>query len=216
MKGRFFVSGIDTGIGKSVATGRLARMFSECGFETVTQKLVQTGCNGISEDIIFHRKLMGISLLPEDEDFTTCRYVLSYPSSPHVAAAIDGVKIDDSAINADTQKLLEKYDTVLIEGAGGIAVPISEGFLTSDYLEKYSLPLIFVVSSRLGSLNHALLSLEFVGARRIPLSGIVYNVFPEERREIEESTLEYLTRYVSKKFPSAKIWKMNRERIWEI
>lgn len=79
----FFISGTDTGIGKTVATAALARKLAEAGENPVTQKLVQTGCGGVSEDIIAHRKIMGSGLLPEDLDFTTCPYVLKYPASPH-------------------------------------------------------------------------------------------------------------------------------------
>ena len=71
----FFVSGIDTGIGKTVATGVFAKKLAEKGANPITQKLIQTGCEGISEDILEHRKVMGIPLRPEDRDFTTCPYV---------------------------------------------------------------------------------------------------------------------------------------------
>ena len=66
-----FVSGIDTGIGKTVATALLAKKLAQDGKSVITQKLIQTGCKGISEDILEHRKIMGIAPLPEDEDSPT-------------------------------------------------------------------------------------------------------------------------------------------------
>ena len=76
---KYFVSGTDTNIGKTVAVAWLAKKFASEGRKVVTQKLIQTGCEGISEDILAHRKITGSGLLPEDENRTTCRYVLKFP-----------------------------------------------------------------------------------------------------------------------------------------
>lgn len=88
------VSGIDTDIGKSVATGLMARSLSLLGYSVITQKLVQTGCRGVAEDILRHRQLMGVDLLPEDQSGLTCPYVFSKPCSPHLAAELEGTVID--------------------------------------------------------------------------------------------------------------------------
>ncbi|MBL6957333.1 MAG: AAA family ATPase, partial [Chlorobium phaeobacteroides] len=79
------IAGIDTGIGKSVATGLLARSLLESGSRVITQKMVQTGCQDVSEDILLHREIMGVPLQDVDRDGTTCPYVFSYPASPHLA-----------------------------------------------------------------------------------------------------------------------------------
>ena len=71
MKRAYFVTGIDTDAGKSIVTGVLARALSARGERVITQKFIQTGCDGLSEDIETHRRIMGIGLLPEDEDGTT-------------------------------------------------------------------------------------------------------------------------------------------------
>ena len=113
MKRAYFVTGIDTDAGKSIVTGVLARALSARGERVITQKFIQTGCDGLSEDIETHRRIMGIGLLPEDEDGTTCPIVFTYPASPHLAAAIDGRDIDLTLIGRSTEKLLQKYDTLL-------------------------------------------------------------------------------------------------------
>ena len=182
---RFFVSGTDTGVGKTVATGWLAKRFSERGLRVVTQKLVQTGCSGVSEDIIEHRKIMGCGMLPCDLDFTTCRYVFKYPASPHLAASMEGVDMDFNLVSKDTDALESRFDAVFVEGAGGLVVP-----------------------SKLGSLNHALLSLDFCAARKIRLAGIVYNAFPKAPRQIEDSTREYLAETLKKDWPGAELLEM--------
>lgn len=85
----YFVSGIDTNIGKSYATGYLTRKWNEAGIRTITQKLVQTGNEDVSEDIALHRRLMGTGWLPEDDERLTMPEIFSYPCSPHLAAEID-------------------------------------------------------------------------------------------------------------------------------
>ena len=88
-----FVSGIDTGIGKTYATGYLARREMEKGLKVATLKLVQTGNEGFSEDIKTHREIMGASL-PEDADFTTAPQIFRFPSSPELAARLEGRPYD--------------------------------------------------------------------------------------------------------------------------
>ncbi len=207
---KIFVSGIDTNIGKTVAIGWLARNFMAQGKSVVTQKLIQTGCVGISEDILVHRKIMGVGILPEDSDGTTCKYVLRFPSSPHLACKLENVKLDLHSIAENTEKLARKYDVVLIEGAGGLMVPLTENVLTSDYIKENDLQLVLVVSSRLGSLNHALLSLEYCLKKPLKLYGIIYNTYPPEEKEIEDSTRGYLQDYLKKNFPCAKFMEMGK------
>ena len=89
MHKHIFISGIDTDCGKTYVTGLLAKNLLNQGFKCITSKFVQTGCIGISEDILAHRKAMGIDLLPEDKDGTTCPFVYTFPASPHLSANID-------------------------------------------------------------------------------------------------------------------------------
>ncbi|MDR1886940.1 MAG: dethiobiotin synthase [Prevotellaceae bacterium] len=195
-----FVTGIDTNIGKSYATGYLAKKYAKEGYTVITQKLVQTGNSGISEDIEIHRKIMGTGLLPEDLDGTTCPLVLSYPASPHLAARIDDVRIDIAKIQNATNILKAKYDMTLIEGVGGIMSPLTEGYTALDYVRDEKLPVIVVTSPRLGSINHTLLTLEICRYEKIKLIGVVYNKFRTKDRVICEDTAEYLQNYLRGNF----------------
>ena len=185
----YFISGIDTDAGKSIVTGVIARTLLQKGVHVITQKFIQTGCVGISEDILKHREIMGIPPQEVDRDGTTCPYVMTYPSSPHLAAEIDRVEIDVERIHRSTEKLAAAYDVVLLEGAGGLYVPVSRQYLTIDYIQEYKHPLILVSSSKLGSINHTLMSLELCRLRgittfpttvsgsrmtRLPLSGNIW------------------------------------------
>ena len=201
----YFVSGIDTGIGKSYATGYLARLWNERGVRTITQKLVQTGNTGMSEDIELHRRLMGCGLLPEDHERLTMPEIFSYPCSPHLAAEIDGRPIDFGKIEKATEELSRRYDAVLLEGAGGLMVPLTRQYLTIDYVADHGYPLVFVTSGRLGSINHLLLSLEAVRSRGIRLHTLIYNMYPaDEDKIIQRDTENYVTDYLSENWPDTE------------
>ena len=162
MKGTFFITGIDTNIGKSYATGWLAREWNSKGIKTITQKMIQTGNVGHSEDIDLHREIMGIPFTPEDKEQITFPIVYSYPASPHLAAEIDDRIIPIEKITESTRILQSRYDVVLLEGAGGLMVPITRRYLTVDYIADQKLPVILVTSGRLGSINHTLLFIQLV------------------------------------------------------
>ena len=202
----YFVSGIDTNIGKSYATGYLARKWNEAGIRTITQKLVQTGNEDVSEDIALHRRLMGTGWLPEDDERLTMPEIFSYPCSPHLAAEIDRRPIDFDKIERATQALSGRYDAVLLEGAGGLMVPLTRDLLTIDYIARHHYPLVFVTSGRLGSINHLLLSLEAADRRGIRLHTLVYNLFPEEDDAlIRQDTEEYIRHLLKEKYPEARL-----------
>ncbi|WP_293947083.1 MULTISPECIES: dethiobiotin synthase [unclassified Sphingobacterium] len=201
----YFVSGIDTGIGKSYATGLIARQWNATGLRTITQKLIQTGNTAVSEDIILHRQLMGITFTEEDEQKMTMPEIFSYPASPHLAARIDNRDIDFEKIRQATIQLSQLYDVVLIEGAGGLMVPLTEDYLLIDYIQEMGYPLLFVTSGKLGSINHTLLSLEAIAKRRIHLHTLIYNTFPLEADNIiNTDTQRYLRNYIQTQFPETK------------
>lgn len=200
----YFISGTDTDCGKTHVTGILARRFLDEGKSVITQKLVQTGCYGISEDIIAHRRKMGIDLQPADLDSSTCPYVLKFPSSPHLAARLEDVKIDVEKIAAATRSLQKQYDMVLIEGAGGLMVPLCHDFLTIDYIAKENIALILVVPAKLGSINHALLSVEACMIRGIEIAKIVFNNFPKTDECLWSETRDFVKKYASIRYPNCE------------
>lgn len=208
----YFVSGMDTGIGKSYATGFLAREWNKQGIRTITQKFIQTGNTELSEDIELHRRIMGCGLLPEDQERLTMPEIFTYPCSPHLAAEIDKRAIDFQKIEKATQKLSDRYDAVLLEGAGGLMVPLTRNYLTIDYIAEHNLPLIFVASGRLGSINHILLSLEAIERRNITLHTFAYNLFEDRDGDdlIRQDTRNYIENYVHKHFLEAQFVEIPR------
>jgi dethiobiotin synthetase len=202
----YFISGIDTGIGKTYTTGYLAKLWNTQGRKTITQKLIQTGNTDISEDIQQHREIMGMGWFPEDESKLTMPEIFTYPASPHLASKIDGREIDFQKIEYSTQQLAQKYEAVLLEGAGGLMVPLTTELLTIDYVANKKLPVILVSSGRLGSINHTILSLEALKSRGLELYALAYNLKDESQDErISKDTAEYLQAYLAKHFPNS-IW----------
>lgn len=204
----YFVSGIDTDAGKSVVTGVIARTLLKQGVKVITQKFIQTGCVGISEDILKHRELMGVEPYEEDKDGTTCPYVMTYPASPHLAAEIDGVTIDLKRIHESTEKLASRYEVVLLEGAGGLYVPVNRNYLTIDYIQEYNHPLILVTSSKLGSINHTLMSLELCRLRNIEVRYVIYNDFPNDSEWIKNDSITIIRQYLQEHFPACQLLEL--------
>lgn len=204
MKGIYFITGIDTNVGKTAATGIIARELLNKGVNVITQKMIQTGCTEESEDIVEHRRIMDIPLNEEDKDGTTCPYIFTYPCSPHLAATIDNRTIDLNIIDKATKKLAGKYEVVLLEGAGGIMVPITKEYLTLDYMQDKGYPVILVTSGKLGSINHTLMSLELIRQRGLDIAMLVYNLYPKADEIIEADTMNYFKEYMDKYYPNAE------------
>lgn len=201
----YFISGIDTDAGKSYCTAWYANELAECGKRVITQKFIQTGNTGHSEDIDLHRQIMGTGYLPEDREGLTMPEIFSYPCSPHLASRIDNRPIDFSKIERATKELSRRYEVVLVEGAGGLMVPLTEEYLTIDYIAEKQYPLIFVTSGKLGSINHTLLSFEAIKSRNIKLDTVLYNLYPTvEDKTIQDDTMEYIQNYLTKHFPDTK------------
>lgn len=210
-----FISGIDTDIGKTYATGLLAKALMQQGINVITQKLVQTGVAinpdsgeiGIADDIIIHRQLMNLPLQPGDLNFTTCPYRYEKPASPHLSAALANATLNPEIITKSTQQLQQSYDVVLLEGAGGLLVPITEQLLTLDYIAEKGYPVVLVTSGRLGSINHTLLSLEAIKVRGLSVHSVIYNHIHDNAAqtdvEIANSTIDFLQNYLAQHYPMA-------------
>jgi dethiobiotin synthetase len=192
------VTGIDTDIGKSIVTGLLARFLLDAGKNVITQKICQTGCENVSDDILTHRKIMGIELQEADRQGLTCPYIFTEPCSPHLAAQLEGVDIDCSRISKATEELAEKYDYVIVEGVGGLLVPLLLDYTLIDYLADMKYSQILVSCSRLGSINHTLSALEIIKGRGLQTLGIVYNKFMDSNEKIAEDSARVFSHYLKK------------------
>lgn len=168
----YFVSGIDTGVGKTVATAKMLGWLRARGSRASAMKLVQTGLRDEAGDREEYRRISGVQDLPD------CPACFSYPSSPDLAAVLEGRSVDPVALVRTVERESVNWDVLLVEGAGGLMVPLTEEMTVLDMLEASGWPVVLVTSARLGGINHTLLSLEVLARRGIPLAGLVFNEVP--------------------------------------
>jgi dethiobiotin synthetase len=206
MQGKtIFISGIDTDVGKTLITGTLAKKCMENNINAITQKITQTGVEGIAEDILTHRRIMGVDLYEYDKSGITCPYVFKTPASPHLAAKLEDENIDTKKIKRATELLERKFELVFLEGAGGLHVPLNDSVNIIDYIQDNNYPLILVSTSKLGSINHTLLSLEIIKQRNVNLLGMVYNEYPGDNKEIQKDSILIFRRFMKEWFSDIPI-----------
>lgn len=122
-----------------------------------------------------------------------------------MALAIDGREPEYDKATANTHRLEREYDKVLIEGAGGLMVPLTEDLLNIDYIAREGLPCILVGTAKLGSINHILLSMEALAHRGIPTPMLVYNKGVSTDDRITAETERYLRDYLRKHYPETTL-----------
>lgn len=188
----FFITGIDTEIGKTVVTGNIAKYLLKKGMRITTMKPVQTGCAGIAEDILTHRLIMGREFDIFDKNSITSPEIFKFPASPHLAAELEGRTISFDKIDKCIRILNENFDIVLIEGAGGIYVPLTRDYTTLDFVADRLLPVIIVSSPRLGSINHTMMTIEILKSREIHIAALVYNMYPPEKESIATDSIRVI------------------------
>lgn len=194
----YFVSGIDTDVGKTVATGLMARHLSSRGVDAITVKMVQTGCDGFSEDLDRHRLMCGIQPQSEDAAGLTAPQIFRFPSSPLLSARLEGRAVDLGRIAECVDACAARREVVLVEGAGGLLVPLTGDVLAADFAASRGWPLVLVTCGRLGAINHTLLSLEAARARGMRLAGVVLNWHQAADPVIDEDTESTVRAFLAK------------------
>lgn len=184
----FFVTGTDTGVGKTVISLGLMQSLQDAGFSVAGMKPVASGCvmtdAGLrNEDALALQQQASVAL---DYDRVN-PYAFGPPIAPHIAAAAAGITIDPGVIISNYKEIERSVERVIVEGVGGWLVPIGAGAGMADVAGQLGLPVILVVGIRLGCLNHALLSQQAILASGLPFAGWVANEAeppPEARDEI--------------------------------
>ena len=170
----FFVTGTDTGVGKTLVSRALLGGLAARGLKVAGYKPVAAGCDadGMNDDA---KTLLAFSNIPLSyEQVNPC--CLAEPMAPHLAAARAGVEIEIAPLVAGYRALAAAADQVIVEGAGGFVVPLNDREDSADLARALNVPVILVVGMRLGCLNHALLTCEAIAARGLTLAGWVANV----------------------------------------
>ncbi len=178
-----FITGTDTGVGKSIFTAFLALSYLERGKKVVIVKPLQTG---LPKDTDF------LSKLTLDRIPICSIYSLSLPAAPSIAAKHENKKIDLKKIISYIKELENKFDVVLAEGIGGIAVPLVETphrgvstghYLVADLIKDLNYPVIIVARSSLGTINHTVLTLAFAKQKGLNVLGFVISGYDENTND---------------------------------
>ena len=168
MKRAIFVTGTDTDVGKTIFSAGLVRLL-----DGIYWKPVQAGLDGETDTQVVQR----LAELPADRIVPEA-WRLRTPASPHLAAMRDGVRIDPMALQIPTSER-----PVIIEGAGGLMVPLTPETLLIDRAAQWSIPTVLCARTRLGTINHTLLSVEALRRRGIPLIGVAFIGEPQPDSE---------------------------------
>lgn len=181
-----FIAGTGTGVGKTAVTGLLAHFFSSKGFNVCTQKWVQTGLSEDTPDIQIHDRWLGKKAAHILKGMESLRmpYAFQYPASADLASRLEKKKIDPGNLIRSVFDLRKSFNPLLIEGAGGILVPVTPELLFADLIQELNLPVLLVAANCLGSINQTLLTLSELKRRKISVLGIVFNQVSREKNEI--------------------------------
>lgn len=170
----YFVTGTDTGAGKTLISCALLHGFAAQGKRVVGMKPVAAGCNDDAQHEDVKQLRAASNVLASKGQINP--YCFSPAVAPHLAAQFAGVMINLERIATSFSELVRQADAVIVEGAGGFLVPLNEDQDSADLVARLELPIILVVGVRLGCLNHALLTVEAIAARGLTLAGWVANI----------------------------------------
>lgn len=176
-----FITGTGTEIGKTVIAGGLAASLKQAGTDVGVMKPISTG------DTADARFLKHAAQVDDELSLINPIY-LRHPLAPSVAARIENTKIDLSRIETAFAELQQRYDFMIVEGVGGVAVPIRDDFLVAELIKQLALPTLIVATTGLGTLNHTLLTVAFAQQFSIPIAGIVLNGLRPESTGLAEAT----------------------------
>ena len=172
----YFITGTDTDVGKTVVTACLATLFKSQGVDVGVMKPIETGVDpecssAANSDAKFLMEITGNT--DQEEEVCPCR--LKIPASPYQAAKMAGTKIQTSTLLDKFKILQSRHDIMLVEGVGGLLVPITPRYNVSDLILETELPLIIVSRLRIGTLNHTLLTINAAKQKGLKIKGIILN-----------------------------------------
>ena len=204
----YFVTGTDTGVGKTTVSVALIHALRQRGHKVVAMKPVAAGCTWTegelrNDDVVALSTATNVQADPA----LVSPYVFAPAIAPHIAAAQAGVEISLDKIVFAYTALSGLADVIIVEGVGGFCVPLGEHLDTADLAQALGLPIILVVGMRLGCLNHALLTAEAIQRRGLKLAGWIANVLESDMPALAENLLT-----LRRRIPAAYLGKMLNSR----
>jgi dethiobiotin synthetase len=188
-----FITGTDTGVGKTLLAASLAAFLRDRGYRVGVMKPAETGCpesDGtlIPQDALRLKEAAGCAEPIE----TICPYSFAEPLAPSIAAERSNRKIDVDLLLSTYGEISAKYDVTLVEGAGGLMAPLLPSYTYADFARVLKLPVLVVAANKLGVINHLLLTLEHASCRGLKVLGYVLNRISNENSLAAETNREVL------------------------
>ena len=176
MGGGLFITGTDTGVGKTFLACGLAALLKKSGYKVGVMKPAETGCDEasgklVAQDAAALKEASGCELPLEQ----ICPYRFREPLAPSVAAEREGARIDIDRLMNVYGEISASHDITIVEGAGGLLVPLLPSYTYADFAKVLKLPLIVVAANKLGMINHLLLTLEHASCKGLSVLGYVLN-----------------------------------------
>jgi dethiobiotin synthetase len=189
MRTGIFITGTDTGVGKTIASAGLLLALKQRGLNVGYMKPVESGCpvldgEVVAQDVRFIREVVGI----RDDLELMCPYRLKAAAAPSIAGRMEDVHVDLGVIVDQYFQLSLMHEIVVVEGIGGLMVPLNNSDLVTDLVLQLGLEMVVVAKPGLGTINHTLLTVNMAKMMGIPLSGVIINGFGREAIGLPERT----------------------------
>lgn len=189
MRKGVFIIGTDTGVGKTVISAGLALVAREKKIRVGVMKPVATGCFDRGGELLSHDTLFLLEASGGSKKHDLANPVrFRNPLAPLAAAREEDRTIDTSHILRAYEELHENFEFVIVEGIGGLMVPFTENYFVSDLIKEFDLPVIIVARTKLGTINHTLLTIDAARSRGLKVLGIIFNNFNEDSLGLDEKT----------------------------
>ncbi|TVM01031.1 MAG: dethiobiotin synthase [Candidatus Brocadia sp. WS118] len=185
----YFITGTDTGVGKTVVAGGLAALYRNKGLDVGVMKPIATGCKRVNNALISDDAVFLKCSAEVDDEYELINPVsLEQPLAPTIAARLSNTKIDLEKIRMDYDSLCERHEYLIVEGIGGLLVPVDEYYFVVDLANEMELPLIVVCRPTLGTINHTLLTVSYAREHGLDVKGIIMNESTENCDNVVKKT----------------------------
>ena len=183
-----FITGTDTGVGKTVIAAGLALVLRSRGIKVGVMKPVATGCYGLEKRLISQDAVYLMEAAENEYPAYTSPSRFRNPLSPNVAAMLEKKEVDLNQIRAAYKELQKNYDFIIVEGIGGLLVPLAKDYYVANLIREFQLPMAIVSKSGLGTINHTLLTVDAALIRGFDIRGIIFNRMPTVNFSMAEIT----------------------------
>lgn len=188
-KAGIFVTGTDTGVGKTLIAGAIAKILADKGLRVGVFKPIATGCKRTWDGLVGSDSWFLASCANSNLSLSTITPIgYRTPASPLVSAARAGVKIDFDKIAAAYKQICQDSDILIVEGIGGARVPLTDQFDILDLAVEFALPVVIVARPNLGTINHTLMTIDSVHAAKLKIAGVVVNGYNAVESTVAEDT----------------------------